>query len=42
MQIFSDTNTLGTMLRNGLKTIVSADSDFHQVAEIRRLAPSAA
>jgi hypothetical protein len=32
---------VGTMLRNGLKTIVSVDPDFDQVAEIRRLAPGA-
>ena len=32
---------VGTMLRNGLKTVVSVDSDFDQVSEIRRLAPGA-
>ncbi len=32
---------VGTMLRNGLKTIISVDSDFDQVSEIRRLAPGA-
>jgi predicted nucleic acid-binding protein len=32
---------VGTMLRNGLKTVVSADSDFDRVAEIRRIAPGA-
>jgi predicted nucleic acid-binding protein len=31
----------GTMLRNGLKTIVSVDPDFDQVSEIRRIAPGA-
>lgn len=30
---------VGTMLRNGLKTLVSVDSDFDQVSEIRRVAP---
>ncbi|MGB7593613.1 MAG: type II toxin-antitoxin system VapC family toxin [Terriglobia bacterium] len=30
---------VGTMLRNGLKTVVSVDSDFDQVPEIRRVAP---
>jgi len=30
---------VGTMLRNGLKTIVSVDHDFDQVSEIRRVAP---
>jgi len=30
---------VGTMLRNGLKTVVSADPDFDQVFEIRRVAP---
>jgi predicted nucleic acid-binding protein len=29
------------MLRNGLKTVVSVDSDFDQVSEIRRVAPGA-
>ena len=33
---------VGTMLRNGLKTVVSVDSDFDQVSEIRRVAPGAA
>jgi len=32
---------VGTMLRNGLKTVVTVDSDFDQVSEIRRLAPGA-
>jgi hypothetical protein len=32
---------VGTMLRNGLKTVVSVDSDFDQVSEIRRVAPGA-
>ncbi len=31
----------GTMLRNGLKTVVSVDADFDQVSEIRRVAPGA-
>lgn len=31
----------GTMLRNGLSTIVSVDPDFDQILEIRRLPPSA-
>jgi len=30
---------VGTMLRNELKTVVSVDSDFDQVSEIRRIAP---
>ena len=30
---------VGTMLRNGLKTVVSVDPDFDQVSEIRRVAP---
>jgi predicted nucleic acid-binding protein len=30
-----------TMVRNGLKTIVSVDPDFDQLAQIQRLAPSA-
>jgi predicted nucleic acid-binding protein len=30
---------VGTMLRNGLETVVSVDSDFDQVSEIRRVAP---
>jgi len=30
-----------TMLRNGLKTIVSVDSDFDQIPQIQRLTPSA-
>jgi predicted nucleic acid-binding protein len=30
-----------TMLRNGLKTVVSVDSDFDQVSQVRRLAPGA-
>jgi predicted nucleic acid-binding protein len=29
------------MLRNGLKTVVSVDSDFDPVSEIRRVAPGA-
>jgi len=32
---------VGTMLRNGLKTLVSVDPDFDQVSEIQRVAPSA-
>ncbi len=32
---------VGTMLRNGVKTVVSADSDFDRVAEIRRISPGA-
>jgi hypothetical protein len=32
---------VGTMLRNGLRTVVSVDSDFDQVSEIRRVAPGA-
>lgn len=32
---------VGTMLRNGLQTVVSVDSDFDQVSEIRRVAPGA-
>jgi len=32
---------VGTMLRNGLKTVVSVDSDFDPVSEIRRVAPGA-
>jgi len=32
---------VGTMLRNGLRTVVSVDSDFDQVAEIRRVDPAA-
>jgi hypothetical protein len=31
---------VGTMLQNGLRTIVSVDSDFDQVSEIRRVDPS--
>jgi hypothetical protein len=31
-----------TMIRNGLATVISADSHFDQIPEIRRLAPSAA
>jgi predicted nucleic acid-binding protein len=30
---------VGTMLRNGLQTLVSVDSDFDQVSEIRRVGP---
>ncbi len=30
-----------TMLRNGLKTIVSVDAEFDRLSQIRRLAPSA-
>ena len=30
---------VATMLRNGLKTIVSVDSDFDQLSQIHRLAP---
>jgi hypothetical protein len=30
-----------TMLRNGLETVVSVDSDFDQVSQVRRLAPGA-
>ena len=30
---------VGTMLRGGLKTIVSVDPDFDQVQEIRRVDP---
>jgi predicted nucleic acid-binding protein len=29
----------GAMLRNGLRTVVSGDSDFDQISEIRRVAP---
>jgi predicted nucleic acid-binding protein len=32
---------VATMLRNGLKTVISVDSDFDQVSEIRRVAPGA-
>jgi uncharacterized protein len=32
---------VGTMLRNGLETMVSVDSDFDQVSQIRRVAPAA-
>jgi len=32
---------IGTMLRNGLRTVVSVDSDFDQVSEIRRIEPDA-
>jgi predicted nucleic acid-binding protein len=32
---------VGTMLHNGLKTLVSVDPDFDQVSEIRRVAPGA-
>jgi hypothetical protein len=32
---------IGTMLRNGLRTVVSVDSDFDQVSEIRRIEPGA-
>jgi hypothetical protein len=32
---------VGTMLRNGLQTVVSVDPDFDQVSQIRRLAPGA-
>ena len=32
---------VGTMLRNGLKTVVSVDFDFDQVSEIQRVAPGA-
>jgi len=32
---------IGTMLRNGLRTVVSVDSDFDQISEIRRIAPGA-
>jgi predicted nucleic acid-binding protein len=28
-----------TMLRNGLSTVVSVDSDFDRIPQIRRLAP---
>jgi hypothetical protein len=31
-----------TMLRNGLTTVVSADLDFDQIPEIRRVAPRSA
>jgi len=31
---------VGTMLRNGLRSLVSVDSDFDQVSEIRRVDPS--
>lgn len=33
---------VGTMLRNGMKTIVSVDPDFDQVSEIYRIPPDAA
>ncbi len=36
-----DAVRVGTMLRNGLRTVVSVDSDFDQVAEIRRIDPGA-
>ena len=32
---------VGTMLRNGLQIVVSVDSDFDQVSEIRRVDPGA-
>jgi predicted nucleic acid-binding protein len=32
---------VGTMLRNGLQTVVSVNSDFDQVSEIRRVDPGA-
>jgi len=32
---------VGTMVRNGLKTMVSVDPDFDLVSEIRRVAPGA-
>jgi len=32
---------VGTMLCNGLETVVSVDSDFDQVSEIRRVDPGA-
>jgi hypothetical protein len=32
---------VSTMLRNGVRTVVSVDSDFDQVSEIRRVAPDA-
>jgi hypothetical protein len=32
---------VGTMLRNGLHTVVSVDSDFDQIFEIRRVGPGA-
>jgi hypothetical protein len=32
---------VGTMLRNGVQTVVSVDSDFDQVSEIRRVGPGA-
>ena len=32
---------VGTMLHNGLRTVVSVDPDFDQVSEIRRVAPDA-
>lgn len=32
---------VATMLRNGLNTVVSVDTDFDQVSEIRRVAPGA-
>ena len=32
---------VGTMLRNGLRTVVSVDSDFDEISEIRRLDPAA-
>ena len=32
---------VGTMLRNGLEIVVSVDSDFDQVSEIRRIDPGA-
>ena len=31
---------VGTMLRNGLRTVVSTDADFDQVSEIRRIEPA--
>lgn len=31
-----------TMLRNGLRTVVSVDADFDQISEIRRVAPGSA
>ena len=31
-----------SMLRNGLRTVVSVDTDFDQISEIRRVAPSSA
>jgi len=32
---------VGTMMRNGLRTVVNVDSDFDKVSAIRRVVPTA-